>query len=196
MRRIPILPTLIVALAVGIMIWLGVWQLHRLQWKEALLARYTQAQASSAEVAWPRDPADVTGALFHHSRFTCVEVLGRTAISGRNRKAEPGWAQTARCRVIDDSGGGGGEALVVLGWSRDPGEAAWAGGEVRGVIASAGGNSARLIADPPVAGLQASATPDPRDIPNNHLAYAVQWFLFAATATIIYAIAVRKRLKP
>ena len=32
-------------------------------------------------------------------------------------------------------------------------------------------------------------------MPNNHLAYAVQWFLFALTALVIYAIALRKRLK-
>jgi surfeit locus 1 family protein len=37
----------------------------------------------------------------------------------------------------------------------------------------------RLVADPPLAGLAANAAPDPSDIPNNHLAYAVQWFLFA-----------------
>ncbi|HNJ47416.1 MAG TPA: SURF1 family protein, partial [Novosphingobium sp.] len=32
------------------------------------------------------------------------------------------------------------------------------------------------------------------DIPNNHLSYAVQWFLFAATALVIYGLALRKRL--
>jgi surfeit locus 1 family protein len=38
------------------------------------------------------------------------------------------------------------------------------------------------------------ARPDPRDIPNNHLAYAVQWFLFATVAAVIYALALAKRL--
>ncbi len=52
---------------------------------------------------------------------------------------------------------------------------------------------ARLIAAPPLAGLAANAAPDPTDIPNNHFSYAVQWFLFAATALVIYALALRKR---
>ena len=39
MRRVPVLPTLLVLGAVAIMIGLGVWQLHRLRWKEELLAR-------------------------------------------------------------------------------------------------------------------------------------------------------------
>lgn len=56
------------------------------------------------------------------------------------------------------------------------------------------GNAIRLIADPPVAGLAASALPDPKSIPNNHWSYAIQWFLFAGVALVIYAIALRKRL--
>jgi surfeit locus 1 family protein len=30
-------------------------------------------------------------------------------------------------------------------------------------------------------------------VPNNHLSYAVQWFLFAAIASVIYVLAVRRR---
>ena len=46
---------------------------------------------------------------------------------------------------------------------------------------------------PPQAGLTQLAAPDPRDVPNNHLSYAVQWFLFAVTALVIYGLALRKR---
>jgi surfeit locus 1 family protein len=38
-RRIPIVPTLVVLAAVATMIGLGVWQLQRRAWKEALIAR-------------------------------------------------------------------------------------------------------------------------------------------------------------
>ena len=37
--------------------------------------------------------------------------------------------------------------------------------------------------------------PSGADVPNNHLAYAVQWFIFAAAALIIYILAVRRRLQ-
>ena len=50
------------------------------------------------------------------------------------------------------------------------------------------------VADPPLAGLEANGVPDPSEIPNNHFAYAIQWFLFALTALVIYGLAVRKRL--
>jgi surfeit locus 1 family protein len=62
---------------------------------------------------------------------------------------------------------------------------------VRGVIAP----GPRLVADPPLAGLEANAIPDPSQIPDNHLSYAVQWFLFAGAALVVYVLALRKRLQ-
>ena len=70
----------------------------------------------------------------------------------------------------------------------------WNGGRVEGTYLANRVKGPRLIADPPLAGLEANAKPDPNDIPNNHLSYAVQWFLFALTALVIYALALRKRL--
>jgi len=52
-----------------------------------------------------------------------------------------------------------------------------------------------LVATSPAPGLVASQPPSTEGVTNNHLAYAVQWFLFAAIAAIIYAVALRKRLK-
>lgn len=183
--RLPLLPTLVVLAAVSIMVWLGFWQLERLHEKEALLARYAQAQAMSAEVDWPRAEAVQRELLYRRARLTCVATADRSSMAGRNAKGEPGAAQTAQCLLP-----GGGRALVVLGWSRQPNAAAkWKGGEVHGIIAP----GPRLVADPPLGGLDANAIPDPSDIPNNHLSYAIQWFFFAMTAVVIFGIAVRKR---
>ncbi|MDE2597664.1 MAG: SURF1 family protein [Sphingomonadales bacterium] len=185
MRRIPILPTLIVLIAAGIMIRLGFWQLDRLHQKEALLARYAAAESMSSEVAWPRDAAAAGNALYRRSRVTCESVSGISARAGENRAGDGGMAHVATCLLA-----GGGEAKVVLGWSRSPVSPDWRGGEVSGTVAP----GPRLVADPPLAGLEANARPDPANIPNNHLSYAVQWFLFALTALTIYALALRKRL--
>jgi len=186
MKRIPVLPTLIVLAAVGYMIHLGFWQLERLTQKEAMLARYEAAQASGSEVRWPDSSADTERALYHRSRLDCRAVQGQTTLSGRNSAGEAGLAHVATCRDAE-----GGMRQVVLGWSRDPASQAWAGGLVTGWIAP----GPRLVADPPQAGLAANARPDPKDIPNNHLAYAVQWFLFAGVALVIYALALRKRMR-
>ena len=51
----------------------------------------------------------------------------------------------------------------------------------------------RLVAATPGPGLQPIAPPSPVTIANNHLSYAVQWFLFAAIALVIYVLALRRR---
>jgi len=188
-RRFPWGATVLVALAVAAMLGLGVWQLHRLAWKEDLIARYTRAEADRRVYDWPSDQAVMP---FAHVRITCESVVGMTAMSGRNAGQSPGWAHVATCTVP-----GGARAEVVLGWSSHPDAATWQGGAVSGVLSRYGGDPTvpvRVVADPPLAGLEANARPDPRDLPNNHFAYAVQWFLFAGVAVVIYAIALRRRL--
>ncbi|AZI38334.1 SURF1 family protein [Caenibius tardaugens NBRC 16725] len=187
MRRLPVLPTLLVLVAVGVMIALGVWQLQRATWKEALLGRYDAAIKISAEVPFPYAASAREAALYHHSSVTCLRVLARNAIAGRNDKGEAGIAQTALCETPD------GQAEIGLGWSRDPAMPEWGGGPVSGIIAPAG-EGVRLIVSPPQIGLAQLAQPDPHDIPNNHRGYAMQWFFFAAAALVIYGLALRRKL--
>lgn len=84
-------------------------------------------------------------------------------------------------------------ADVVLGWSRSSEPVAWEGGFVGGTVVPTGELGFKIVADPPLAGLEPNAKPDPADLPNNHLAYAGQWFFFALTALIIYVLALRRR---
>jgi surfeit locus 1 family protein len=185
LRRLPILPTIVVLIAVGIMIRLGIWQLDRLHEKEALLARYDAARAMSSLAPYPRDTTEAERYLYRHAAVECAKVTKVESVAGRSAKGETGIGHIAQCALAD-----GAIARVVLGWSRDPAAPDWQGGTVQGVIAP----GPRLVADPPLAGLQANARPDPGDVPNNHLSYAVQWFLFAGVALVIYVLAVRGRL--
>ncbi|TMM48959.1 SURF1 family cytochrome oxidase biogenesis protein [Qipengyuania marisflavi] len=187
--RVPIFSTIVVVAAAATMIALGVWQLRRADEKAALLAHYDSAIRMSSNVTFPRDPADIQQALYRHSVVTCDRVVARRTTPGRSEGGKTGLAQMVRCAMQ-----GGGEAEIALGWSLAPEPAKWDGGEVAGFIGPAG-KEARLIASPPMAGLQPLAPPDPKDIPNNHLAYAGQWFFFALTALAIYILALRRRRK-
>ncbi|OCC25107.1 hypothetical protein MB02_05915 [Croceicoccus estronivorus] len=188
MRRLPIVSTALVLVAVAIMIALGVWQLQRAEWKEALIARYDNALNGTDAVPFPYMEAEQEGGLYHRSSVDCTRVISRSAIAGRNDKDETGWAQTALCGTPE------GEAEIALGWSQDPALPTWTGGTVTGWVAPRA-DGVRLVASPPQAGLASLARPDPHDIPNNHRAYAVQWFFFAATALAIYLLALRKKLR-
>ncbi len=182
-RRIPIFSTIIVLAAVATMIALGIWQLGRLKEKEALVARYVAAASELNPVIFPlNDKGD--DVLFRRSLIDCLEVLDVEPVAGSAATGAKGWAHRATCKVSK-----GAAVKVDLGFSRDLAKPAFAGGKLAGVIAS----GPRLVADPAVAGLQPLAKPDPGDLPNNHLAYAGQWFFFALTALVIYVLALRRK---
>ena len=183
--KLPVLPTLIVLVAVGIMIRLGFWQLDRLHQKEAMLAQYAAAEADRSV-----HPLRSGGAPQPYSLVSaeCGAVSGISPQAGQNAGRHAGWAQVADCTLS-----GGGRVQVVLGWAATPTKVDWAGGAVTGTWLARGKEGSAIVADPPLAGLAANAKPDPNDIPNNHLAYAVQWFAFAGVALVIYGLALRKR---
>lgn len=187
-RRIPVVSTLLVLAAVATMVALGFWQFGRLQEKETLLARYARAETLSAAVPFPRGPDEIEAALYRHSSLTCSRVLSRRTTAGQGARGESGVAQMATCETSE-----AGVVEIALGLSPDPREVPWSGGPVEGVVANAGTGKARLVAGKPPAGLLPLAQPDPTNIPNNHLSYAVQWFLFAATALVIYGLALKRR---
>ena len=182
-RRIPVFSTIVVIAAVLTMIGLGIWQLGRRAEKEALLAQYAAAANEIAPVLFPiaGDGADT---WFRRSEVECLSVPSIEPVAGTAATGQKGWVHRASCKVSEDAA-----VMADLGFSRDLATPAWAGGQLTGVIAP----GPRLVADPPVAGLQPMAKPDPGDLPNNHLAYAGQWFFFALTALVIYVLALRRR---
>ena len=205
MKRLPVVPTLIVALAAAAMIALGVWQLQRATWKEALIARYATNRTLPPMTYPPRPPVADT-AMFRKSHITCLSVTG-WRVTGSTPSGQPGYRHIAEC----STGAEGPGALIDMGVAADPQfKPAWTGGTVDGLITTEPSTTSLigklfshapplrplLVADVPAPGLAASAPPDPKDIPNNHRAYAVQWFVFAAIALGIYALAVRKRMQP
>ena len=192
-RRLPIIPTIVVLFAVATMIGLGVWQLQRAQWKDRLLAQYSQAE-KLPPIAWPSvPPKDDQLPLFRSATGVCLRTIGGRAVAGENRAGEPGFAH-----IIDCATGAEGPGMSVeVGWSKNPNaKVTWAGGPVSGTIGPDRRTRMRLVAASAPPGLEPSAPPSLSSIPNNHRNYALQWFAFAAIALVIYALAVRKRLGP
>ncbi len=198
MRRIPLVSTAIVALAVAAMIGLGLWQLViRKPQKEAALAQLA-ANPAKPEIAFPRLPDDQL--LFRKAHGYCVQPVS-SRLTGAG---SAGFRFIVECRTGGAEGPG---MLVQLGTTRDPlARPVWKGGAVRGSISHAPDGRSMLasmfdhspkrlllVADTPAPGLAPNAAPDLSSVPNNHLAYGVQWFLFAAVASVIYVLALRWR---
>ena len=189
LRDVPAIPTIIVSAAVGIMIGLGVWQLGRAEWKDALIERYALADQAT-EVRYPTG-GDFERYLYRKSEVDCAKVIGMRATGARSLEGRQGWSHVARCEMPS-----GAETEIALGWTLRPDPVVWNGGVVAGIIGPAGDEGAKLVAsNPPLSNLKPLPQPDPKDMPNNHLSYAVQWFLFALTALVIYILAVRSKQK-
>jgi surfeit locus 1 family protein len=209
-RRWPVIPTIVVLAAVAAMIALGVWQWQRKGEKEALIALYQRNMAMSSMVTYPELPPVPDAMLYRKSSVTCLEPVRWDQRGGTDRAGKSGIRMIADCRT----GAEGPGVLIDMGtadnFMPDGKAPAWKGGTVQGTIVPgpeqptmierltgrAMPARALLVADVPAPGLRASAVPSAADTPNNHLAYAGQWFFFAIAALVIYVIAVRRRLRP
>lgn len=192
MKRLPLVPTIVVAAAIAVMIGLGVWQLRRAQWKDALIERYRVAR-DLPPIAFPTLPmAGDQLPLFRHATGVCLRPVGRRTVAGANASGETGFVH-----IVDCSTGAEGPGMsVAVGWSKDPNARIdWRGGPVSGIVAPDQRTRMRLVAASAPPGLQPVAPPSPGSIPNNHRSYAVQWFLFAGIALIIYALALKARAR-
>lgn len=204
MKQIPILSTVVVALAVAAMIALGCWQLFdRLPKKEAFLAQLA-ANPTRPPIAFPSIPTDKS-LLFRRTSAFCLQPTS-WQVEGAGRY---GWRYIAQCRT----GAEGPGFAVEIGISPDPKlKPTWRGGEVTGTIAlapdhrslisglfSSMPDTLMIVADRPPADAGSPFAPAHRpsldSIANNHLAYGVQWFVFAAVALGIYVLALRRRTR-
>lgn len=203
--RVPVLPTIVVAIACAVMIALGFWQLDRRAEKAGQLALFAANMQKNAVAFQPKGPV-ADALLFRTSSAMCVKVIGWRTEAGRSVKGGSGYRWIAEC----STGAEGPGLLADMGVTRDPKlKPGWTGGPVNGRIttepshqslfAKLGGQKEvlrpMLVSDTPAPGLEASAPPSPDEVPNNHLAYAVQWFLFAGVAALIYVLALRRRMR-
>ncbi|CAM3700508.1 SURF1 family protein [Paracoccus yeei] len=222
MRRY-LFPLILGVLGCAILISLGVWQLHRLAWKESMLADIQR----SIEGA----PAPLPAAVDPSMKYLPVTVSGTTTgqeidvLSGTRESG--GGYQIVSALVTDD-----GRRILLdrgfvdqdhkrdprppvrldvvgnLHWPQEKGSATpapnldqniWFARDVP-AMAKALGTEPVLVVAAEVRGDAQGVEPIPvaiEGIPNNHLSYAVQWFMIAAvwagmTVALIWRIRQRQ----
>lgn len=187
--RVPLLPTFFTLAALPLLIALGMWQLQRAEWKEALLARLAvAAHAPEQDIG--------TQALTPDLAFRPVTIdlqcppQKPIQRAGEARDGRSGYAQQLMCTAPQ------GEAvLLVAGWSArvDP---LWQPPQkirLSGTLVERSGQAPlwSLVAAPPIAPLEAVTPHSVETIPNNHRGYAFQWFAFAGILAVIYGFYLR-----
>jgi len=217
MRR-PLLLAVLASLPVlGLLLFLGTWQLERLHWKSDLIARIAASEAApAAPLREPPEPlakVRVTG-RFDHARESTLGVeprgnqLGAHLVTPLLRDGAPailvnrGWVPLERRGLLSRPEG----EVTVEGWVHP--------GDRRNLFSATDDAAGRrfYVFDPPAIGaalglpvapygivaMGGAGTPDPaRTLPrptNNHLGYAITWYgLAVSLALVLAAMAVRRR---
>ncbi len=225
-------PTLFTVPVLAVLIALGIWQLQRLEWKDALIAE-RQARSGAPPVSLPAgidDPEElafvrvrVRGAFAHGDEMYLVArpLGGRPGLhvvtslvleDGRALLVDRGWVPEARNDPATRTEGqlpgivelegllrtGGWKGYTWLRPENLPAENVWFWVDPTAMAESAG--LARPVADVyldagpaenpgglPVGGRT------PIELPNDHLGYAVTWFLLALALAVIYVVYHLKR---
>jgi surfeit locus 1 family protein len=202
----PLVPTILVALAVATMIGLGIWQLQRKGEREMLLRQVSMNVAKPA-ISYPKLGPIRSVELHRKSSVNCLRVAQWREDSGKDKDERPGTRYLADCVTGADGPG----ILIVAGISDRPNMTVeWNGGQVEGVITTEPDRRPlisklfgpkivlrpMLISNEGLGGLRTSKGPSLDEIrkkADSNLLYAIQWFIFAGAAAIIYILALRKR---
>ncbi|MHA1527831.1 MAG: SURF1 family protein [Alphaproteobacteria bacterium] len=205
---------------VAVLIGLGAWQLKRLAWKEALIARLEQRLAAEP-VALPMRPDPAWDAFLRVRVSGHIEgpelhvltslipygpgfrvVVALKADSGRIVMADFGYVPEA----LKDAGNwptGPVEVVGALYWpdetdgftpAPDPEANIWFARDLGPMAAALGAEPLLIIADS--GSLGGGEWPKPLrlgvSLVNNHLQYAITWFLLALAWAVMSALLVRR----
>lgn len=205
MSRQMILPLLFGLVGAAILISLGVWQLRRMEWKEAILAEI-EARIAAAPVELPANPdpeADrylpvrMTGTFTGDRLFVLVSrkqvgagvrVIEAFATDGRRVLVDRGFlpdAEKDRALVVTDA-----SVVGNLHWPDetdgfipppDPKTGLWFARDAAAMAAKLQTEPTYIVARETTGDGIEPLPVDTSTIPNDHWGYAVQWFLLAAT---------------
>ena len=194
-RRLPIIPTIAVALVVTACVAAGIWNLRRAVFHQAEVQRQ-HAASRLPPISYPTVPtSDEQLPIYRYATGNCLRVTGRRTSVGENGAGEPGFVI-----ILDCATGAEGPGLSVqVGWSKNPNATTgWKGGIVSGVIVRDDRTRIRLVTATPAPGLEPNGEVKPAVSvsPAQNRGYALQFFAFALVAVVIYGLAVRKRLNP
>jgi cytochrome oxidase assembly protein ShyY1 len=202
-RKLPVLPTLITIIGVLILCGLGRWQLERREWKHRLIERLAAAPnlppVSPGE--FERAMAGDVSLQYRRAEIGCHAgpKLPYDLRPGASAGGTSGYFVVVSCRPNNRPP----DIVAVAGWTRraDAKDVVInLDHELSGIIIerpygdAPGRPRFMLIPDAPIPPLGKPRQPSAEDLPDNHLAYAGQWFGLAIALSAIYGLWLRKRM--
>lgn len=209
---------------------LGVWQLQRLAWKEALIAEIATAAKDAPVTIWPKDEAaqralrfkrvELQGTFLHAHEFHLAARYHRSTLGyhiltpfqlgdGRVVVVNRGWVPTTRKQPELRAGGQikGPQAIVVMVRAdkdrtyftpeNDPVGNMWFWRDVDAMATHTGLTIEPITVDQLYYSAEDHgpiATDGKIELRNDHLGYAITWFMIGLSGIIIFIIYHRKQI--
>lgn len=201
-RRLPVAATLLTLVMIPVLIALGFWQLERREWKHALIARLEAAKTLPPVTAhdYYRAMIGLDSLQYRRAEADCRpgRVKPYDLKGGTSADDEGGFLVLVDCN--DPARHRAPDMVVVAGWTLRPDavrtldlDTHFNGTLIEHPYGDQPGRPRfMLIPTTAVPPLAVSRTPVPDDLPDSHLSYALQWFAFAATLAVIYAVYFRQ----
>lgn len=217
-----LLPAVMTAAMVALTVWLGFWQVRRLEWKTALLTEIDRGEANAPVLLGseprPFSRVQVSGEFLSPTARYGVEVRSTQAGAAMGAQlVQPMRLPDGRVVLIDrgwmpdDAAPPAPDHQTVIAYARPPEYPVRFGAaddpvarrfyalDPAAIAAALGVQAApytlvALAPDQPGV-FPAPATALPRPV-NNHLVYAVTWFAFAGCALAVFGVYSRKVLRP
>lgn len=202
-RRFPVIPTVITAVGIIILCGLGRWQLERREWKHDLIARLTAAPNLP-----PVTPAEFRAAMmgdlsvqYRRANIDCFAGPKKPydLRPGSSASGDSGFFVIVSCRPNALPP----DIVAVAGWTRRvdaQDQVITLDYQLSGIIIERPYGDApnrprfMLIPDTAIPPLARPRQPSAADLPDNHLAYAGQWFGLAIALAAIYGLWLRRRM--
>ncbi len=196
-RGLPVGATILTLIMLPVLLALSYWQFAiRRPWKHDLIARLEAARTLPPVPVATLVAAQRAGTAVQYRRATIDCRPGRVnpydLKGGTSAGGDGGFLVLVGCGAAGQPGA----VAVVAGWTPRPDrvtalnvDTTFTGTLIEHPYGDAAGRpSLMLIPATAVAPLSPSRTPEPDDLPDNHLSYALQWLAFAVTLAVVYLV--------
>jgi surfeit locus 1 family protein len=201
-RRIPIIPTIVTIVGVLILCGLGRWQLERRAWKRDLIDRLAAAP-NLPEVTPQEFRAAMLGDVSVQYRRASIDCFAGPKQPydlrpGSSARGTSGFFVIVSCQPNNRPP----DIVAVAGWTKRvdaKDQTILLDHQLSGVVIenpygdAPGRPRFMLIPDEAIPPLGRPQLPRAADLPDNHLAYAGQWFGLAIVLVAIYGLWLRRR---
>jgi surfeit locus 1 family protein len=190
-------------LGLALLLWLGLWQVQRLAWKNDLIANFDKTKTTISGHFTDAPPLRLLSTFDGAAAWQVLQgfetVDGKTILVSRGKIAENAQVPAANTAPLTLTGHiqlhNKGRGFFDV--DNNPAQNMWYYWDVAAMLGQLSSTGEVLQLVPHSLGTEGlNVEPPKSELSNNHLGYAITWFGLAAALLVMTGMFVRARMKP